>query len=238
MKLPLYFGFFEKDFSSSYPSGLPIAAMGGHFAPDGGLILPKGGEILVVDDRVLPAASAEPARAALNRAAEGYSGILFDFERPRNGFCTALLTEFVPPAGCFTIVPPAYAALCPSALVLASGVLCNNWFAFCQKNQARWPNRWCMELRPWDEQTARSGPEARLFHRQALCQIVSHDGRYRVFDTEQTISRKLLAAEAQGCQLAVGLYQELKALLPPPGKKSQNMPPEDEKILAIGEEIW
>lgn len=238
MKLPLYFCFFEKDFSSSYPSELPIAAMGGHFAPDGELILPKGGEVLVVDDRTVPAASVESALAALNRAAEGYNGILFDFERPRNGFCTALLTEFVPPEGCFTIVPPAYAALCPSALVLVSGVLCNDWLAFCQKNQARWPDRWCLELRPWDEQVARPGPEAQIFHRQALCQIASHGGRYRVFDTEQTILRKLLAAESLGCQLAVGLYQELGGLLGPSGGKSQNVPSEDEKILAFGEEIW
>lgn len=211
MKLPLYFGFFEKDFSTPHPEDMPIGVIGCHFAPDGGLILPeRPGDLLVVDDSVLPSGSPEAACAALQTAFERYDGIVFDFERPLNGFCTALLTELSPPPDRFTVVPPAYAAVSAPSLVLVSGVLCNNWAAFCRRNQARWPDRWCLEVRPWNLTVPLPCAVPESYHRQAMCHMKADGSAYRVFDTGQTLRQKLSAAEEAGCQLAIGLYQDLR----------------------------
>lgn len=35
-------------------------------------------------------------------------------------------------------------------------------------------------------------------------------GSYRIFDTAQTLQQKLQTAERCGCQLAIGLYDELR----------------------------
>lgn len=160
MQLPLYFAVFSKDFPQQLSQELPLAAAGYRFAPAGGRILQPqalAADILVLNDSILPPPQ-EPKpylEALLQILSERpFRGLMFDFERPVNGFCTAFLSgiDRVLPPQLFWLVPAAYAGVSGSGLVFVSGTrACNSWQRFCEDAQRQFPDRWCLETAPWNE---------------------------------------------------------------------------------------
>lgn len=235
MVLPLYFAIFSEEIDKFRKNSHPIAAMGYTFRPSGGQFTrPRSlpADLLVVDDRVIPSTGTPDSyvQALLTGLkAIGASGVMFDFERPNNPFCMDFLKHFSDqaPHTLQQIVPPDYAAACPSALVLVSGTPCNSWRHFCTAQQARYGNRWCLEVVPWNEQIlpkrrqhCSAGQIAQLEwtekHRNptALCVTGQADGAFYLFDTAATLAEKLQIAQQYDCQLAIGIGEELTPYFP------------------------
>lgn len=234
MQLPLYFAIFSPDVPQDLPQGISVAAAGCTFSPHNGSILrpvPIPAELLILCDRLLPRhqSPAPYIRALLQILSEGkFKGLMFDFERPVNAFCTAFLSQLQPalPRPLLQILPPHYADASSDSLILVSACRpCNSFQRFCEDAQRRFPDRWCLEVMPWNflirahrrvacsyEQMHRLRRTAPMPERQnpsACCMIGSSGGSYRVFDTAETLRQKLQIAERCGCRLAIGIYDEL-----------------------------
>lgn len=233
--MPLYFAIFSKEIFQYPENSHPIAAIGCTFDPVSGQIVRESAfsaDMLVVDDQVLPQTGkpASYARSLLPLLKQaGAARVMFDFERPANTFCTQFLTELAGqlPEQLVQIVPPAYATLCPNALVMASGTLCNSWRHFCARQQETYGQRWCLELVPWNyqiqqnrrtrcthAQISRLNFTARSRNPNALCITSQTEDTNYLFDTTDTLTEKLQLAQQYGCQLAVGLYEELEPYFP------------------------
>lgn len=235
MQLPLYFAVFPSSPPESSADGCPLAALGYSFSPDGTEIIapvPFPADLLVLNDSVLPppgtpAPAAEHLLKIITR--DKFTGVMFDFERPVNGFCTSFLAEVLPllPHSVFRIVPPHYASLSQDSLVLFyDGQVCNRFAAQCAAWQRAYPNRWCLESAPWNyivrdgreeactcshlQSLRHTEPWPETLLESACCMISAHNGEYRLFDTAETLRRKLELAEENGCCLSIGLYEELK----------------------------
>lgn len=235
MVLPLYFAIFSKEFLKYPENAHPIAATGCTFDPAGGRIIRENtfsADMLVVDDQVLPEnGAAESCAHSLLQLLEqsGAASVMFDFERPVNAFCTQFLSELAGqlPQQMIQIVPPAYTAILPPALALASGSPCNSWRNFCAKQQKAYGQRWCLELVPWNyrvgqnvrtrctgRQISQLNFTAKCRNANALCVTGRTENANYLFDTADTLTEKLQVAQQYGCQLAVGLYDELEPYFP------------------------
>ncbi len=226
MSLPVYFAVFSEQETPAHVD--KTAGIGCTFDLRARRTIwerPFPADLLTVDDRAVPQAD-EPAPyvSSLLEYLGNATEILLDFERPRNPFCAQFLVLLQSrlPSGVRLIVPPQYSALCTRGLILvSSGIPCNHWETFCARQHRQYGERWCLELVPWsyvirENRRARCPPEKipaaidAVLCQSALCRLGRREDAYYLFDTGGTLRQKCRLAQKYGCQLAVGLAQELE----------------------------
>ncbi len=194
--------------------------------------------LLVLQDSTSPSYGPNETLAHLvaQYAADCHTGILCDITRPEDAFWQAFLgslDEACARTNTPLWVPAAYGRAAPRAWVTLSSDTIQLPFAqFLENAAAAWPERCVLELRPLSCRMAlpcpagQEAPMDRAALSQALAREESPDFlseellcRYGLtetggpaallFDTAETLAKKLEAAEAAGFRAAVGLYQEL-----------------------------
>lgn len=220
MNLPLYFAAFEKNIETGTHGHPPLARV---YAPNAAY---SDTDILICTDQE-PSILSEDEANAFCEICKAYSiqGVFFDFIRPLSGKLVRfaeLVQKALPDR--FFILPERYASVSGSALILCTPCLPqNSWESFCKQKQAIYAQRWALELIPY-QLLYENGKKKQLpYH--ALQELIKCDGqqlefavcmssreqcRHLIYDTPQTLREKLSVAEAHGCQLAIGLWQELR----------------------------
>lgn len=234
MGLPLYLAMNAAEIANSTTLP-PMAWMACHFSPcsDGltnlPLWLPEGA--LVILDDLIPCGSHRPDLVADQLrgiiTAFGCNGVILDFQRPessKNSAMAAFLLQALPwPVAVSDLYAPS--SRCPVFLrpgplwePLEAHLIPWNgreiWLevALCQQNVTVTPN---------GTDFSRCIPCERLsggFYDERLCCnyiTALEDGRiqFTLFDTEETLVKKLDRAHSLGISRAVGLYQELGSFL-------------------------
>lgn len=190
-----------------------------------GAKIPKS-DILIVTDRTERASAEEFAKEFCTACkASCAKAVFFDFEKPLSAyfvrFSELVISTF---PNFFFLFPKHYAAICENALILCTPCLPqNSWEAFCRQQQRAYPNRWALELIPYQLQYA-CGKKAQTSYRalqqyppceeqylqQAVCMSQRSKYVHLIYDTPQTLRHKLEIAEKNGCQLSIGLMDELR----------------------------
>lgn len=220
MNLPLYFAAFEKNIEIGASDHLPLARV---YAPDADY---SNTDILICTDQN-PSLLSEDEASVFCNACKSYSiqGIFFDFIRPLSGSLVRF-AELVQKAlpNCFYILPERYASVSGSALILCTPCLPqNSWESFCEQKQTAYAQRWALELIPY-QLLYENGKKKQLpYHAlqalkqsdgqklsQAVCMSSREQCRHLIYDTPQTLREKLQIAANHGCQLSIGLWQELR----------------------------
>lgn len=220
MDLPLYFTLFEKNEEIRSPSEYPLARYASDHADF------SDTDLLIATDAA-PFDSAEHSADAFCETCRAYriKGVFFDFEKQVSG-CFVRFAELVQKAlpDCFYLLPEQYAAISESALILCTPPLpANSWEAFCRHAQRCYGSRWALEVLPYQlsyshgEKAQLSCPalqqllkEEGRFLPQAVCMSSRTKTRHLIYDTPQTIRKRLELAHAYGAQLAIGIWQELR----------------------------
>lgn len=214
MAIPLYFAANWKQFVYD-PQKRP-AQIGYGFRQDGTLRLPQRqipDALCVIDDSILPSEPVAAEQLAM-LADRCDHGCFLDFERPVHPFHIALIAALhgIAPL----LVPMRWSVYAPEALaVLSCPMPCNSWQEFCRSASQRFPRGWALEVTPWQQRC--DFPLGRTvsacFVRSALCRCKGSAEGLVYYDTGETLTEKLAVAEQLGCRCAVGLYEELAALL-------------------------
>ena len=209
MSIPFYFAMEENE--ADQPSEGLRAQLGFGFRADGSLRFPERritGASAVIDDNILPAKAPEPA--VLDRLAEACgNGCFLDFERPINEVGAAVAVGLQQRLRGKMTVPPALQSLCPDAAVQIPESLCNNWETYVRRVQAKYGDRWVLEIIPWDKRIEMPYKAALdgCLH-TAVCHYRVKAGAVHYYDTEETIMKKLAIAERYGCQAGIVLLRE------------------------------
>ena len=220
MNLPLYFALDEKSGEKTEPMNDPAAR---YFKPDASL---KGTDILIITDRPQKAPADQTATAICESCRKwSIRGVFFDFEQPLSGVfvrIAELVIRSLP--DCFFLLPENYSAVSETALILCTPCLPQNcWESFCKQKQKAYPNRWALELIPY-QLLYESGKKAAVSYRtvqqllsgggqllpQAVCMSQRSKCRHLIYDTGKTLRHKLNIAEENGCKLSIGLWSELR----------------------------
>lgn len=220
MNLPLYFALTENMSEPAEQTDDPTARF---YIPSS--ILPKTDILIVTDKPVRGSAEDFAAQFCTAIKASCAKGVLFDFENPLNAFFVRfaeLVISTFPDL--FFLLPKQYAAICESALILCTPCLPqNSWESFCRQMQKAYPNRWALELIPYQLKYER-GTKAQISYRalrqyctcegqylsQAVCMSQRSPCRHLIYDTPQTLRSKLEIAQNFGCQFSIGLIDELR----------------------------
>lgn len=213
MSIPFYFAMEENE--AELPAGSRFAQLGYGFHEDGSLRIPARkipGAAAVIDDNIVPAKAPEPA--VLDHLAEVCgNGCFLDFERPINEIGAAVAVGLRQRLNEKMTVPPALHRLCPKADVQIPGLLCNNWESFVRRVQAKYGDRWILEVIPWDKRIKAPYTEVQDGCLQtAVCHYCVKAGGVHYYDTEETIRQKLAVAERNGCQAGIILLREFKQI--------------------------
>ena len=216
MPLPLYLAMTPTEISSA-PSLPPhIAWMACHFSPGGtGLIdtpagLPEGA-LLILDDSIPCDGHSAPLVADSLRAVVTRfhcSGVLLDFQRPGNAQAAAIAAKLVNTLPCPVFLPPAplhmpmsrYLRPWKSREIWLEAALCGELVTVTKRG------------------TSFAGADSQMdcgagFYDELLCcRYLTAIGKERItftlFDTPETLEKKLELAAATGVTRAIGLYQE------------------------------
>ena len=211
------------------------AWMSCHFSPDGpGLTdlpdeLPEGA-ILILDDSIpCHGHSADTVSSVLSQLAarSNCSGLILDFQRSGSNDAAAIAAALAHTLPCTAAVTPEYAKGLPCPVFLPPAPLHMPLVKYLQP----WRNREIWLEAALCKETASVGrdktvftvdnsfsvPDKGFIHERLCCKYVTEiqEDRilFRLFDTEETLMRKLELAQALGVHRAVGLYQELGAFL-------------------------
>lgn len=207
-----------------------IAWMACHFSPGGtGLIdtpaeLPEG-TLLILDDSIpcdghSASLIADSLWAVVTRL--HCSGVLLDFQRPGSTQAAAIAAKLVDALPCPVGVTPEYAVslFCPVFLPPAPLHIPMSRYLRPWKGREIWLEAaLCRELvtvtkrgTAFSEADSQMDCGAGFYDEQLCCHYVAaiQEGRitFTLFDTPQTLKRKLELAAANGVTRAVGLYQE------------------------------
>ncbi|MCQ2418892.1 MAG: hypothetical protein MJ085_03805 [Clostridia bacterium] len=220
MNLPLYFALKEKMQDPAERTDDPAARYYTF-----GETIPKT-DILIVTDSSVSTSPEEFAEVFCTACkASAAKGVFFDFEKPLSAYFVRF-SELVINAfpDFFFLLPKQYAAICEKALILCTPCLPqNSWENFCRQQQKAYPNRWALELIPY-QLLYECGKKAQISYRslsqyqscegqflaQAVCMSQRSKFRHLIYDTPQTLRNKLDIAEKNGCQLSIGLLEELR----------------------------
>lgn len=231
MALPLYLAMTALEMSSIAEIPQYSAWMACHFSPSSqGLTnlpaaLPEGA-VLILDDR-LPCQGHSPDLAAgqLREAVErlGCKEVLLDFQRPPEAESLAIVKAILAALPCPAAVSEGYARELSCPVFLPPCPL----HASLEEFLAPWSERevWleaalCQEdviVQPEGITYVPQFPPAYLgdgFYDEALCchyrtTVNESEVRFTLFDTRESLTRKLEKARSLGVSKAVGLYQEL-----------------------------
>ncbi len=211
MSIPFYFAMEENE--ADPPTEKRCAQLGFGFREDGTLRLPSNiipGAPAVINDLYLPLRA--PDSAVLDRLAEACgNGCFLDFERPIGEVSAAIALGLQQRLKAKMTVPPSLHRLCPDADVQIAGPLCNHWERFVLNVQARYGNHWALEIIPWNVSVQTSMTCAQKGYLQnAECCYQIEGKRIAYYDSEESIKKKIAAAEKHGCQSAIALYREYR----------------------------
>lgn len=208
MSIPFYFAMEESE--AEPQAGKRYAQLGYGFYDDGTLRMPAKtipNAPAVINDRYLPAKA--PEAAVLDRLAEVCgNGCFLDFERPIGEVSIAVAVGLQQRLRAKITVPPALHAICPDANVQLPGMLCNSWEIFVRTAQVRYEDQWVVEIIPWYTSMPSFGRSKEGFLETAICRYKVISGSTILYDTEETIKRKLALAEAHGCRAGIVLLRE------------------------------
>ena len=230
MPLPLYLAMTPTEISSA-PSLPPhIAWMACHFSPGGtGLIdtpagLPEGA-LLILDDSIPCDGHSAPLVADSLRAVVTRfhcSGVLLDFQRPGNAQAAAIAAKLVNTLPCPVGVTPEYAVFLPCPVFLPPAPLHMPMSRYLRpwKSREIWLEAaLCRELVTVTKRgTSFAGADSQddygagFYDELLCCRYLTAIGKERItftlFDTPETLEKKLELAAATGVTRAIGLYQE------------------------------
>ncbi len=232
MDFPIYLAMTAAEFSSCRALPPKIAYMACHFSPYGtGLsnfppALPEG-SMLILNDRT-PIAGHDPdtVAAQLREIAEKQqiSRLLLDFQRPDSPALSQLIPKILEAVPCPVGISSLYAR--HGAAVLLPPVLevqMEEYFSPWQDYEIWLELALGRSCRRVDGQGCHPCPvpaddgEKSFFDERLCCQyhvtVEPDHGDFLLFDTPETLSKKLEKAEQAGAKLAIGLYQELGAWL-------------------------
>lgn len=222
MSIPLYFSIFEEEFASAMAKQENLAVYCGSFGSAGlqgtPHRLPPNAKIAVFSDRFLPQSPSSAAQAIIQFCkSAGLTTLLLDFERKTNDALRNLISMLTStlPKTYTVILPTAYwtAGRCQVLALCAVTAPCSSWAAEMQRFQATFPNQWCLELTPWRVCPKDFCPPIHAPIRQGACCHVCRTAQgLALWDSRQSLQRKIEAAGQHGCRLAIGLGCEMKAL--------------------------
>ena len=234
MVLPLYLALTAAEISSQEVLPVPMAYMGCSFSPYSlGLSgiptsLPEGCMLIVNDRMSCQGHSPDLVTEQLQRAVEQFSceSVLLDFQRPPESESIATVNTIIRSLSCPVAVTEGFARDLDCPVFLSPAPL-NIPLA---DHLAPWQGReiWLeaaleqMELRVTSEgisAVSQFPPEGLTggFFEQTLCcnyrtRVDSNQIRFNLFDTRESLEKKLELAHSLGISRAVGLWQELKGL--------------------------
>ena len=231
MPLPLNLAMTPSEITAATSLPAQIAWMACHFSPDGeGLVdlpsqLPEGSMLILDDSIPCKGHSADLVADTLCKVVDRFHccGVLLDFQRSGNAESDAMITAIVQTLPCPVAVTEAF----------ASNLNCPVFLAPCPLHQPLseylrpWVGReiWleaalCQEVvtvtksgtafAPQFPATAQSNS---FFNKMLCCRYMTRVQQDRItftlFDTPETLEKKLETAQSLGVARAVGLYQEL-----------------------------
>ncbi len=209
MSIPLYFAASCKEsVTFSAAKALPF---GCGMTKAGDFRMPENfwsGVPLLLDDAV----PALPNSKSLQKLKELCShGCILDFERPVSNFHLALIRKLSDMKIAPLWLPERFSIYEPKAVTIISHNLPHNsWIQFCTGLQARYPNRWALELQPLN--CTKKLPQIQksrvIYLESAVCQCKIEADSITYYDTQQTLLKKLHIAEKYGCQGAIALWSE------------------------------
>ena len=234
MVLPLYLALTAAEFSSDLPVSFPCAYMACHFSPytEGISNIPETlpeGSILILNDRMpCQGHSADLAVHQLNEAVSRLKSksVLLDFQRPPEPESLAIAERIIASLSCPVAATEWYAACSNCPIFLSPGPLHQPIDTYL----APWKGReiW-LEAALCHEEVLIT--EAGMTHRSVFPTEQLSDGfydkdlrccyqskidndsiRFTLFDTPESLEKKLEAAASLGVTRAVGLWQELNPL--------------------------
>lgn len=213
------------------------------FCPE---IHPEASSLMVLQDNETPQypPSETLAHCIAQYAATIHSGIFCDFDQPVRAFWGDLL-QFLDPVcvafGLSLFVPQAYADAAPHGYILVRSDLSGGYFPkYAQECAAKYPNRAVLELRPASAEFVLPSPSgvgtsitpalrkqllethdaSVFFSPDLLCSYFAFwdakELHMVLYDTQETIQKKLACAEEAGFRAAIGLHQELRCTLSDP----------------------
>lgn len=217
LNLPIYFAVSENE-EAPDRADYPLAMF---FSPHS----QQRPELAIADDRAPSSLPPERYAEQFSRFAETAHGVFFDFERPLNGYWVEFLQQvmhLLPDH--FFLAPEAYAPVCGNALIVCHADRPQNiWQRFCAEKQEKYPDRWALEVIPYQfiyrahcrkavsYNTLRQlcTSEERYLE-QAMCMSCRTVHEHLVYDTAQTLRDRVETACQAGCRLAIGLWSELQ----------------------------
>lgn len=235
MVLPLYLAVTGAEMSAFSVIPSPIAYMACTFSPyTQGITnipdkLPKGSMLVLTDRMPCQGHSADLAAQQLQKIVEqcGCESVLLDFQRPRTPESEVMVQAIVRSLPCPVAVTADYAADLTCPVFLSPAPL----HVPLEKHVAPWSGReiWLEAALEQEDIVVTKGgtefisqfPTAGLtdgfFDEYLCCHYHTKTGPNRItftlFDTAESLEKKLGLAQSLGVKRAVGLYQELGAFL-------------------------
>lgn len=240
MSIPIYLAAFPEDTGDT--SGYPAARLGCRLSQDTPALLAPDppddpASLMVLRDDAPPPYTPTPAlaRMLVTYAQNYHAGLVCDWRKPAVPFyeaLAALLDESCAELGLPLWLTESYAGSSQDAMVMIGSDATEGVFSQRLAGAAsRWPGRCILSLlplrvrcvlpRPGEtlemEALPELPPDVPAFFSEELCCMYcsSSDGdgvAFTLYDTKETVGRKLQAAEDAGFQAAVGPLPELAAL--------------------------
>lgn len=240
MSIPIYLAAFPDETGDL--SGYPAARLGFRLSQDAPALLAPDppddpASLMVLRDDAPPSYAPTPALARMlaTYAQNYHDGLVCDWRKPAVPFydaLAALLDEACSELGLPLWLTEGYAEASQAARVMiGSDVVEGSFSRRLAEAGSRWPGRCVLSLLPLRVRCALPGPgetlemealpellgDAPVFFSEDLCCMYFSrpDGEgvaFTLYDTRETIERKLQAAEDAGFQAAVGPLPELAAL--------------------------
>ena len=164
--------------------------------------------VAVIDDFYLPNFSPSAIHLLRDKIS---NGCILDFERRPTQLHKKLIQTLQDKK--IIALPAEFHAFAPTALPILNCLeLCNNWSEFLKKAHSRFPNGWMLELTPWQHLREGKQNSSAGYLPHALCRYRQKEKQILYYDTKETLSKKISAAEGFNCKAVIVLYSDVKSL--------------------------